>query len=249
MLKLKLQYFGHLMWRADSLEKILVLGKIEGRRRRGDWGDGWMASLTQWMWIWANFRKWWRTGRPGMLHSMGLQRVGHDWMTELNWTDLTNQSILKEISPGCSLEGMMLSWNSSTLATSREELTHWKRLWCWEGLGAGGEGDDRGWDGWMASPTRWTWVWVNYGRWWWTGRPGVLHSMGLQRFGHDWLTEPNWMTWPMCLFFCWYNTILTMVILNIKYFNYFIYLHLFLGMLAPHCCAWVFCSVASRDNL
>ena len=63
------------------------------------------------------------------------------------------------------------SWNSSTLATSCEELTHWKRLWCLEGLGAGGEGDDRGWDGWMASLTRWTWVWVNSGRWWWTGRP------------------------------------------------------------------------------
>ena len=67
-----------------------------------------------------------------------------------------NQSILKEISPGCSLEGLMLSWNSNTLVTSCEELTHWKRPWCWEGLGAGGEGDDRGWDGWMASPTRWT---------------------------------------------------------------------------------------------
>ena len=72
-----------------------------------------------------------------------------------------NQSILKEISPGCSLEGLMLSWNSNTLATSCEELTHWKRLWCWEGLWAGGEGDNRGWDGWMASQTRWTWVWVN----------------------------------------------------------------------------------------
>ena len=60
-------------------------------------------------------------------------------------------------------------------------LTHWKRLWCWKGLGAGGEGDDRGWDGWMASLTRWTWVWVNSGRWWWTGRPGVLWLMGSQR--------------------------------------------------------------------
>ena len=63
------------------------------------------------------------------------------------------------------------SWNSSILATSRKELTHWKRLWCWEGLGAGGEGDNRGWDGWMASLTRWMWVWVNSGSWWWTGRP------------------------------------------------------------------------------
>ena len=84
-------------------------------------------------------------------------------------------------------------WNSSTLATSCEELTHWKRLWCWEELGAGGEGDDRRWDDWMASPThRWTWVWVNSWSWWWTGRPGVLHFMGSQRVGHDWVTELNW---------------------------------------------------------
>ena len=73
-----------------------------------------------------------------------------------------------------------------------EELTHWKRLWCWEGLGAGGEGDDGGWDGWMASLTRWTWVWVNSGSWWWTGRPGVLRFMGSQRVGHEWATELNW---------------------------------------------------------
>ena len=84
------------------------------------------------------------------------------------------------------------SWNSSTLATSCEELTHWKRLWCWEGLGAGGEGDDRGWDVWMASLTLWMWVWVNSGSWWWTGRPGVLRLMGSQRVRHDWATELNW---------------------------------------------------------
>ena len=84
------------------------------------------------------------------------------------------------------------SWNSSTLATSCKELTHWKRLWCWEGLGTGGEGDDRGWDGWMASLTRWTWVWVNSGSWWWTGQPGVLWFMGLQKVGHNWETELNW---------------------------------------------------------
>ena len=78
------------------------------------------------------------------------------------------------------------------LATLCEELTHWKRLWCWEGLGAGGEGDERGWDGWMASRTRWTWVWVNSGRWWWTGRPGVLRFMGSQIVRHDWATELNW---------------------------------------------------------
>ena len=83
------------------------------------------------------------------------------------------------------------SWNSSTLATSCEELTHWKRPWCWERLRAG-EGDNRGWDDWMASPTRWTWIWVNSRSWWWTGRPGMVQFMGLQRVGHDWATELNW---------------------------------------------------------
>ena len=84
------------------------------------------------------------------------------------------------------------SWNCNTLAASCEELILWKSLWCWEGLGAGGEGDDRGWDGWMASLTRWTWIWVNLGSLWWTGRPGVLWFMGLQRVGHDRATELNW---------------------------------------------------------
>ena len=83
------------------------------------------------------------------------------------------------------------SWNSNILATSCEELTYWKRPWCWEGLGAGGEGNDRGWDGWMASLTRWAWVWVNSGNWWWTGRPRILRFMGSQRVGHDWVTELN----------------------------------------------------------
>ena len=73
-----------------------------------------------------------------------------------------------------------------------EELTHWKRHWCWERLRAGGEGDDRGWDGWMPSQTRWTWVWVDSRSWWWTGKPGVLRFMGSQRVGHDWATELNW---------------------------------------------------------
>ena len=73
-----------------------------------------------------------------------------------------------------------------------------KRLWCWEGLGARGEGDNRGWDGWMASLTRWTWVLVNSGSWWWTGRPDVLQFMGSQRVGHDWATDLIWsdlMVW------------------------------------------------------
>ena len=83
------------------------------------------------------------------------------------------------------------SWNSNILATWCEELTHWKRPWCWERLKAGGEGDDRGWDGWMVSPTQWTWVSVGSGSWWGTGKPGILQSMGSQIVGHDWATELN----------------------------------------------------------
>ena len=74
-------------------------------------------------------------------------------------------------------------------------MTHLKRSWCWERLRAVGEGDDRGWDGWMASPTQWTWVWASSGSWWRTGKPGVLQSMGLQRVRHDWATELNWIDW------------------------------------------------------
>ena len=97
----------------------------------------------------------------------------------------SNQSILKEISPEYSLEGLMLKLKLQCLATWRKELTHLKRPWYWERLMAGGEGDNKGWDGWVASLTGWTWVWAGSGSWWWTGRPGVLQSMGSQRVGHD----------------------------------------------------------------
>ena len=79
------------------------------------------------------------------------------------------------------------------LASWYEELTHWKRLWSWEKLMVGGEEDDRGWDGWMASSTWRTCVWVGSGSWWWTGKPGMLQSMGLQKVGHEWVTELNWI--------------------------------------------------------
>ena len=82
-------------------------------------------------------------------------------------------------------------WSSNTWDTWCEELTHLKRHWCWERVKAGGERDNRGWDGWVASLTRCTWVWVNYWSWWWTGRPGVLQSLGPQRVGHDWAAELN----------------------------------------------------------
>ena len=109
------------------------------------------------------------------------------------WTERRSiQSILKEKSPGVHWKDWCWSWNSNTLATSCEELTHLKIPWCWEGLGAGGEGDDREWDGWMASLTWWTWVWVNSRSWWWTERHGMLRFMGLQRVGPNWATELNW---------------------------------------------------------
>ena len=97
----------------------------------------------------------------------------------------SNQSILKEII--LNIHWKDWSWNSNTLATWCKELTHWKRPWCWEKLKAGGDGDDRGWDGWMASLTWWTWVWASSGSWWWTGKPGMLQSMG-----SDTTEQLNW---------------------------------------------------------
>ena len=108
------------------------------------------------------------------------------------WTSgRSHQSILKEITPGCSLEGLILKLKLQYFGHLM--LTHLKRPWCWERLKAEGEGDDRGWGGWMASLTWWTWVWVDSGSWWWTGKPGELQFMGSQRVRHDWVTELNWM--------------------------------------------------------
>ena len=98
---------------------------------------------------------------------------------------------LKEISPEYSLEGLMPKLKFQYLATWCEELTYWKRSWCWERVKAGGEGNNRGWDGWMASLTQWAWVWASSRIWWWTGKTGVLQSTGSQRAGHDWVTELN----------------------------------------------------------
>jgi len=97
----------------------------------------------------------------------------------------SNQFILKEISPEYSLKGLMLKLK---LQYWCKELTHLKRPWCWEWLKAGGEGVNRGWDGWMLSPTWWTWIWASSGSWWWTGKPGILQPCG-RRVRHDWATE------------------------------------------------------------
>ena len=132
--------------------------------------------------------------------------VGEDsWVP---WTARrSNQYILKEIIPGCSLERLCWSWNSNTLVIWCKELTHFKRPWCWERLRAGGEDDDRGWDGWMALLTQRTWVWVDSGSWWWTGRPGILQFMGSQRVGHNWVTELNELNAKRIFcFFCPFST-------------------------------------------
>ena len=105
----------------------------------------------------------------------------------------SNQSILKEISPGCSLEGLMLKLKLQYFGHLMWRVDSFEKTLMLERLRAGGEGDDRGWDGWMASPTQWRWVWVDSGSWWWTGRPGMLRVMGLQRVRRDWATELDWI--------------------------------------------------------
>ena len=104
----------------------------------------------------------------------------------------SSQFILKGINPEYSLEGLMLKLKLQNFGHWCKELTHWKRLWYWKRLKAGGKGDDRGWDGWMASLTQWTWVWASSGSWWWTGMPGLLQSMGSQRVRYNWATELHW---------------------------------------------------------
>ena len=177
-MKLKLHYFGHLMKRTDSLKNTLMLGKIEGGRRRegNDRGwDGWMASPTQWTWVWVSSGSWWWTGRPVCCSPWGHKES--DTTEGLNWTELN----------------WCWTWSFNTLATWCKELTHWKKKpWCWEKLRERGQRDNGGWNGWMASLTQWTWVWASSGRWWRTGKLGVLHSMGSQRVRHDWATELNW---------------------------------------------------------
>ena len=112
--------------------------------------------------------------------------VGED-----SWESLarrSNQSILKKISPEYSLEGLMLKLKLQNFG----QVTHWKRPRCWKKLKAGEKGGHRGWDGWIASLTQWTWVWAGSVSWWWTGKPGVLQFMGSKRVGQDWATELNW---------------------------------------------------------
>ena len=118
--------------------------------------------------------------------------VGEDFWESLGTARRSNQSILKEISPRCSMEGLILKLKLQYFGQLMLRAAHLKRPWCWERFRAGGEGDDRGWGDWMVSLTQWTWVGVNSGSWWWTGRPGVLRFMGSWRVGHNWATELSW---------------------------------------------------------
>ena len=138
--------------------------------------ESWTIKKAERWWIDALELWWWRR------------------LLRAPWTARrSNQSILKEISLQYSLEGLMMKLKLQYFGhLMRRADSLEKRPWCWERWKARGEGDDRGWDGWMASPIRWTWVWVSSRSWWWTGRPGILQSMGLQRVGHDWATEVNW---------------------------------------------------------
>ena len=126
-------------------------------------------------------------------------------LLRVSWTSRrSNQSILKEISPEYSLEWLMLKLKLQYFGHLMQRTTHWKRPWCWERLKTGGKGDNRGWDGWMASPTQWTWVWINSRSWWWTGKPAMLQYIGLQRVRHDWATELRWNSYKNYLLTWWF---------------------------------------------
>ena len=118
--------------------------------------------------------------------------VGEDTCESLGLQGGTTSQSLRKSVLNIHLKDWCWSWNSNILASWWEELTHLKRPWGWERSKVGGEGDDIGWDGCMTSPTQWTWAWASSGRWWCTGKPGMLQSMGAQRVRHDWATEMNW---------------------------------------------------------
>ena len=148
------------------------------RLRAGGQRMRWLDDITKSMVMsFGKPRNWWWTRKPGMLQSMGSQRVRHNWATELNW------------------------FIGSTDAEAEAPILWSPDVKSWligkdpdvgERLKAEGEKGNRGWDGWMASLTGWTWVWASSRSWWWTGRPGVLQPMGSQRVGHDWAAEMNW---------------------------------------------------------
>ena len=183
----------------------------------------WFSSSHVWMWeldhkeSWA-LKNWcfWTVVLEKTLESpldckeIKPVNVKRKWVLNIHWKDWC--------------------WSSNTLATWCEELTHWKRPRHWERLKAGGEWGDRGWDGWMASWTQWTWVWASSRSWWWTGKHDVLQSMGLQRTGHDWGTEQN-NNIPLCVcIYIYIQTIYTFIYIYTHTYHIhiiYIYTHIF----------------------
>ena len=141
------------------------------------------SSSHVWMWELDHKEGW--ALKNWCLHGAG----------EVSWASLglqgdqASQSWRKS-APNMHWKDWCWSWNSNNLSTWCEQLTHWKRPWCWEGLKVGEKRGDRGWHGWMTSLTQWTWVWTNFGKWWRTGKPGMLQSMGSQ----TWTQLSNWTT-------------------------------------------------------
>ena len=163
---------------------------LENPMDRGAWWAAVHGVAKSWAWL-SN------TATSALEYLFSADPWQGDWTPWPKPSRLLSQTVNKYILRlqvlGVHWKDWCWSWNFNTLATSCEELTRWKRLWCWKGLGAGGEGDDRGWDGWMASTTQWVWVWVTSGSLWWTGRPGLLRFIQSQRVRHDWVTtELNW---------------------------------------------------------
>ena len=171
-----------LAWKIPWMEETDRLQSYQycmgSQRGRHDWATS--LSLFTFMHGEGN-------GNPLQCSCLENPRDGGAWWAAIygvaqSWTRL------KQLSSSSSSIAGWKSWNSSTLAIWCEELTHWKKPWCWERLKAGVEGDDRGWDGWMASPTQWTWVWASSRSWWWTGKPGLLQSMGCKKLDTtEWL--------------------------------------------------------------
>ena len=184
------------MQRADSFEKTLMLERLKAGGEGDDTGwDGWMASPTQWTWVWVKSGSWWWTGWPGMLYSMGHKES--DTTEWLNWTELCiilkNKFIFKikyhRIKP--------LKFNKNYTIMTLNKMrsltlcnTYLKRPWCWERLKMGGDEDNRRWDGCMASLTQWTGVWVNSGSWWCTWSPTCCSPWGHKE--SDTTVQLNW---------------------------------------------------------
>ena len=139
------------------------------------------------MWMWeVNYKESWALKNWCFWSVVWRRLLWVPWAARRS-----NQSILNEISPVYSLEILMLKLKPQYFGHLIRRTDSFEKTLMLGKIAAGGEGDDRGWDGWMSSPTQWTWVWVNSESWWWTGRPGVLQSMDSHRIGHDWATELN----------------------------------------------------------